>query len=108
MAKPIDVTDQDFEAEVIDSELPVLVDFWADWCGPCKIIAPRLDELADEYDGRVKFVKIDVDACPTIALNYGIRSIPTLIIFKDGKEADRKAGAAPKSVLKQFLDSALP
>jgi len=98
-----------FEVEVIaqSHERPVAVDFWADWCGPCKMIAPVVEELAEEYDGQIVFAKVDVDSSPLTAAEYGIRSIPTLLVFKDGSPVDQVVGAVPKAVLKQRLDSAL-
>ncbi len=107
MAHPMDVTDDTFEAEVINSDTPVLVDFWADWCAPCKMIAPIVEDLANEYDGKVKFAKVDVDSNPKTATNYGIRGIPTLLIFKGGQPVGQVVGAVPKSALKSRLDEAL-
>jgi thioredoxin 1 len=107
MAKPFTVTDADFSNQVLEADKPVLVDFWADWCGPCKMIAPIVEELAEEYDGRVGFAKLDVDANPTIAMNYGIRSIPTLLVMKGGEVAEQIVGAVPKAVLKKKLDKVL-
>ena len=107
MAHPIHITDDTFEEEVIKSETPVLVDFWAEWCAPCKMIAPIVEELAEELDGKVKFAKLDVDANPKTATSYGIRGIPTLLIFNGGKPVDQVVGAVPKSVLKSRLDEAL-
>ncbi|MFZ1082162.1 MAG: thioredoxin [Candidatus Kryptoniota bacterium] len=97
--KPIVVSSQNFESEVVKSNLPVLVDFWAAWCGPCRMIAPVVEELAKEYDGKLKVAKVDVDANQDIAMTFGIMSIPTLLIFNDGKVADQLVGAVPKSML---------
>ena len=107
MAHPMEVTDSTFDQEVIKSDTPVLVDFWADWCAPCKMIAPLVDELAEEYDGQVKFAKLDVDSNPQTAMTYGVRGIPTLLIFSDGQPVKQVVGAVPKSVLKKNLDEAL-
>ena len=107
MAAPFAVTDTDFEEQVIKSDLPVLVDFWADWCMPCKMIAPIVEELSQEYDGMVDFAKLDVDSNPSTAMTYGVRSIPTLLIFKGGKPVDQIVGAVPKGMLKKKIDSAL-
>jgi len=97
--KPVSVNSQNFENEVVKSNLPVLVDFWASWCGPCKMIAPVVEELAKEYDGKLKVAKVDVDANQDIATNFGIMSIPTLLIFNRGRVADQLVGAVPKSIL---------
>lgn len=107
MAHPMDVTDDTFETEVINSDTPVLVDFWADWCAPCKMIAPIVEDLANEYDGKVKFAKVDVDSNPKTATSYGIRGIPTLLIFKGGQPVGQIVGAVAKSALKSRLDEAL-
>ena len=107
MAHPIEVTDDTFEQEVEKSSTPVLVDFWADWCAPCKMIAPIVEELAGEYDGQVKFAKLDVDSNPKVAMKYSIRGIPTLLIFNGGKVQDTVVGAVPKSALKSRLDQAV-
>ena len=107
MTHPIDITDATFEEEVVKADTPVLVDFWADWCAPCKMIAPMVDELAKEYDGKVKFTKLDVDSNPNTATTYGIRGIPTLLIFSGGQPVGQVVGAVPKSVLKSKLDEAL-
>jgi len=103
----MEVTDSTFDQEVIKSDTPVLVDFWADWCAPCKVIAPLVEELAEEYDGQVKFAKLDVDSNPQTAMTYGVRGIPTLLIFSDGQPVKQVVGAVPKSVLKKNLDEAL-
>ena len=108
MSKPIEITDTTFEEEVVNSDTPVLVDFWADWCAPCKMIAPIVEELAEEYDGQIKFGKVDVDSNPKVAANYGIRGIPTLLIFKAGEPVDQVVGAVPKSVLKKRLEESIP
>ena len=107
MTAPRPVTDSDFEQEVLEAEMPVLVDFWAEWCAPCKMVAPVLDDLAEEYDGKIKFTKVDVDTNPETAMKYGIRSIPTLLVFKGGSPVDQVVGAVPKAVIKKRLDSAL-
>ena len=107
MAHPIVISDDTFDQEVIKSDIPVLVDFWADWCAPCKMIAPIVEELAEEYDGKVKFAKLDIDSNPKVATTYGIRSIPTLLIFKGGSPVDQVVGAVPKSVLKGRLEQSV-
>ena len=107
MTLPTPVTDQDFDQQVLEADTVVLVDFWAEWCGPCKMVAPVLDDLSQEYDGKIKFTKVDVDENPQTAMKYGIRSIPTLLVFKDGSPVDQVVGAVPRAVLKKRLDSAL-
>ena len=107
MSHPVDVTDDTFDADVLKAEVPVLVDFWADWCAPCKMIAPIVEDLAEEYDGRVKFAKLDVDSNPRTAMSYGVRGIPTLLIFRDGAPVNQVVGAVPKSVLKGKLEESL-
>ncbi|CEJ10725.1 thioredoxin [Phreatobacter sp. AB_2022a] len=96
-------TDATFENDVIKAQAPVVVDFWAPWCGPCRMIAPALDAISTELGDKVKIVKVNVDENPKIASNYGIMSIPTLMIFKDGKLVDRKTGASPQAALKQWI-----
>jgi thioredoxin 1 len=105
--KIVHVTDDDFENEVLKAGAPVLVDYWAEWCGPCKMIAPVLDEIADEYDGRVKIAKLNIDDNPNTPPRYGIRGIPTLMLFKDGEVEATKVGAVSKSQLTAFIDSNL-
>jgi len=103
----VKVTDANFSSEVVGAKVPVVVDFWAEWCGPCKMIAPALEEIAEEMDGKVTIAKLNVDENPKIAGSYGIRSIPTLMLFKDGKMASSKVGAAPKSELKRWIAEAI-
>lgn len=97
--------EQNFDSEVLSSELPVLVDFWATWCGPCKMLAPIVEELAEEYKGRIKVCKADVDAVPALAIRFGIESIPTLLLFKDGKLLDTSIGYKKKEQLAAMLDA---
>ena len=101
------VTDATFEAEVLGSKTPVLVDYWAEWCGPCKMIAPILDEVAEEYDGKLTIAKLNIDDNPGTAPKYGIRGIPTLLLFKNGEVAATKVGALSKGQLKEFLNANL-
>ena len=107
MTTPQDVSDNEWDAEVLSNATPVLVDFWAPWCGPCKMVAPVVDELAEEYDGKVKFVKLNTDDNIETASKYGIRSIPTLMVFKGGEAVEQVVGFRPKSELKKSLDKAL-
>lgn len=107
MSKPIEVTDNSFQADVLENDLPVLVDFWAPWCGPCRMVAPVVDELAEEYDGKVAFYKLNTDENPGVATTYGIRSIPTLLVFKDGEVSGQIVGFRPKGDLAKRLDEAL-
>ena len=103
----ITVTDADFDQKVLQSELPVLVDFWAEWCGPCKMIAPALDDLARDYAGRAKIVKVNVDENPDTPATLGVRGIPALFMFKDGEVVSNRMGAAPKASLKAWIDEAV-
>jgi len=107
MAGTFEVTDDGFESDVLQSDLPVVVDFWAEWCEPCKMIAPMVEELAGEYEGQVKFTKMNVDLNPKTPQSYGIRGIPTLIIFQNGQAIQQVVGAVPKAVLKKRLETTL-
>jgi thioredoxin 1 len=107
MSKPADVTDGTFETEVLKSDKPVLVDFWAPWCGPCRMVAPVVEELSEEYGGKVKFLKLNTDDNVNTAATYGIRSIPTLLMFKGGQPIDQIIGFRPKGDLKRVIDKAL-
>lgn len=107
MSKPVSIDDSNFEQTVLQATKPVLMDFWATWCKPCLMVAPILDELAEEYDGRINFVKLDVDQNPKTAAKYGIMSIPTLLIFKNGEPVSHIVGVRPKGELKQNLEAAL-
>ena len=103
--KPVVVSDSTFRQEVINADVPVLVDFWAAWCGPCRMIAPMVEELARDFDGRAKIVKLDVDHNPQVAMQFGIRSIPTLLFFKDGRVVDQLIGASSKRSLADRLEA---
>ena len=105
MAHPIEFTDANFSQEVLGSDIPVLVDFWAAWCAPCKMIAPMIEEIAGEYEGKVKVGKLDVDSNPEVAGKFGIRSIPSLLIFKDGEVVNQVIGAQPKPAIIEKLDN---
>ncbi len=107
MSKPVEVNDSNFDQMVLQSKTPVLVDFWAAWCGPCRMVAPLVEELAGEYEGKVTMVKLNVDDNPQIASQYGIMSIPTLLIFKDGAPVSNIVGFRPKTELQRSLDAVL-
>jgi thioredoxin len=104
MSKPIEITDANFE-EILATDKPVLVDFWAEWCGPCKMIGPVVEELASDYDGKAVIGKVDVDNNPNVSAKFGIRSIPTLLFFKNGEIVDKQIGAVPKSILANKLEA---
>lgn len=103
----LEFTDLNFEEEVLKSDKPVVVDFWAEWCGPCRMVAPIISELADEYQGKAKIGKVDVDSNPGISARFGIRNIPTILFIKNGEVADKQVGAVPKSVLASKIDALL-
>ncbi len=107
MSKAQTFTDDSFEEDVLNASKPVLVDFWAEWCGPCRMVGPVVDELAGEFEGKAKVGKVDVDNNPEVSAKYGIRSIPSLLIFKDGEVVDQIVGAVPKSQLKKQLEAQL-
>ena len=102
----LNVTETSFEKDVLQGETPVLVDFWAEWCGPCRMIGPALDEIAEELNGKVAIAKVNIDDEPGLATRFGIRSIPTMLIFKDGEVVSSKLGAAPKNALKGWIEGA--
>jgi thioredoxin 1 len=104
MSKPIELNDSNFATEVLQSDVPVLVDFWAAWCGPCRMIAPIVEELAKEYDGKLKVGKLDVDYNPRVSMDYAIRSIPSLLVFKNGEVVDSIVGAVPKAFLLKHVE----
>ena len=105
--KIVHVSDDNFETEVLNADVPVLVDFWAEWCGPCKMIAPLIEQAADEYGDKVKIVKMDVEKAPQTPMKYGVRGIPTLMVFKQGEVEATKVGAVNKGQLNSFIDSAV-
>ena len=107
MSSASPVTDASFKDDVLESEVPVLVDFWAPWCGPCRMVAPVVDEIAEQYEGQIKVVKLNTDENPQVASQYGIRSIPTLMIFKGGQRVDMVVGAVPKTTLANTLEKYL-
>ena len=106
MSKPVEITDSNFE-EIIGTDKPVMVDFWAEWCGPCKMVGPLVEEMAGEYDGKAVIAKVDVDNNPNVSAKFGIRSIPTMLFFKGGEVVDRQIGAVPKNILTSKLEAQL-
>ena len=107
MSNAIDISDDNFDSEVLKSDKPVLIDFWAEWCGPCKVLGPVIDEVAEDYSDRVKFVKLNIDNNPSNTQKFGIRGIPTLLLFKNGEKIDTSVGVLSKSELESFLDKNL-
>jgi thioredoxin 1 len=105
MGKYIDITDENFDSEVLKSDIPVLVDFWASWCAPCRMIAPIIEQIAEEYDGKLKVAKMDVDASPETPAKLAITGIPTIVIFKNGEAVEKIVGAVPKNKIKELVDS---
>jgi len=104
---PVKVTDQSFQSDVLDSKTPVMVDFWAEWCGPCRQIAPALEELANEYEGKLTVAEVNIDENPQVPTKYGVRGIPTLMIFQNGQVAATKVGALPKTKIKEWIDASI-
>ena len=102
--RAVTVTDREFESAVLNADVPVLVDFWAEWCGPCRVLGPTVESLADDYAGRVKIAKLNIDQNPEAAARYGVRSIPTLMLFKDGKPSETAIGLRPKAQLVDLID----
>ena len=107
MSNAIDISDANFDSEVLKSDKPVLIDFWAEWCGPCKVLGPVIDEVAEDYSDRVKFVKLNIDNNPSNTQKFGIRGIPTLLLFKNGEKIDTSVGVLSKSELASFIDKNL-
>ena len=101
------IKDNEFESEVINSKLPVLIDFWAEWCGPCRMLSPILDQLSEEMDGKVKIVKMNIDENPETPSKFGVRGIPTMLLFKEGKQIATKVGVQPKNALQEWISSSL-
>ena len=107
MAKPIELTEDNFTSEVLDADVPVMIDFWAPWCGPCHMVAPIIEDLADKYEGRIKVAKVNLDESPALASEYGVRSIPAIFIFNNGEVAERTVGVQPEDTLSAMIDRVL-
>jgi len=107
MAVHVELNEANFDEEVLNADLPVLIDFWAEWCAPCKMVAPAVEEIAEEYNGKIKVGKLNVDVAAQVAARYGIRSIPTLMVFKDGRVADQVVGAVPKGQISSMVDKVI-
>ena len=107
MAEPIELTEDNFTSEVLEADIPVLIDFWAPWCGPCRMVAPIIDSLADKYEGNIKVAKVNLDEHPALASEYGVRSIPAIFIFNNGEVAGRAVGVQPEDTLSAMIDRVL-
>ena len=107
MAKPIELTEDNFTSEVLEADVPVMIDFWAPWCGPCHMVAPIIEDLADKYEGRIKVAKVNLDESPALASEYGVRSIPAIFIFNNGEVAERTVGVQPEDTLSAMIDRVL-
>ena len=107
MAEPIELTEDNFTSEVLEADMPVMIDFWAPWCGPCRMVAPVIESLADKYDGKIKVAKVNLNESPALASQYGIRSIPAIFIFNNGEVAERAVGVQPEDTLAAMIDRVL-
>ena len=107
MAKPIELTEDNFTSEVLEADVPVMIDFWAPWCGPCHMVSPILEDLANKYEGRIKVAKVNLDESPALASEYGVRSIPAIFIFNNGEVAERTVGVQPENALAAMIDRVL-
>ena len=107
MAEPIELTEDNFASEVLEADMPVMIDFWAPWCGPCRMVAPIIEDLADKYEGRIKVAKVNLDESPALASEYGVRSIPAIFVFNNGEVAERAVGVQPEDTLSTMIDRVL-
>ena len=107
MAEPIELTEENFASEVLEADMPVMIDFWAPWCGPCRMVAPVIESLADKYEGKIKVAKVNLDEHPALASQYGVRSIPAIFIFNNGEVAERAVGVQPEDTLSAMIDRVL-